>query len=402
MKILLSVPYFVPAWSFGGPVKVVYDLAKQLISFGHEVTVITTDVLNQRERQKQKTDRIDNIEVIYFRNLSNVLAYRYNFYYPLGASNWLKNNIRQYDIVHCHEMFHWLNVQIAKECEKTNVPFIVQAHGSMNKVRVEAKLTFVKKLFYALYPKILGSAAALIVSTEQERAIECKAYHQWLRKHTYVVPNGVPIQQITFPSRNDEDRKKIGIAPGGKFILYFGRIQFIKGIDITIRALSLITNIRYKYIIIGRDEGELSKLLKIAKEKNVIDRIIVLGPLFGDALKIYIRNADLFVFNSRSEGFPMAVLDACAAGLPVILSKECNVPEVEQWGAGIMLENNTPEATASAIQHFFQHPELQKTMQQQAHELIRQRFNTFTVTNQYLSIYKEIVLATRTRSLQNT
>lgn len=391
MKILLVTPYFAPAWSFGGPVKVVYDLSNELASRGHTVTVITTDVLTKEKRNPQATDSINGVEVIYFRNLSNVLAWRGNFYFPLGLKRWLRKNIRRYDIVHCHDIFNWLNVYVTRQAMRNNIPFVVQPHASLDKVRMEAGPKLIKHLFLKFYPKILSAAAAIITSNEHEKMVEVSRLVKQPGTKVYIVPNAVPESQLSRPRRSDQFRAHLGVSKNEKFIIHFGRFQAIKGLDITIRALGLLKDIAFKFILIGRDEGMLARIKALAAELHISDRLIVSGPLFGESLVEYLSNADLFVLNSHSEGKPLAIMDACAAGLPVVISPGCNMPEVGRYGAGIVLGENTPAATAKAIRTFFSDPRLQENMRQQCHQLIKDHFNIRKITDQYYSIYDQCV-----------
>ena len=82
MKILQVIPYFVPAWDFGGPLPVCYELSKQFVKRGHEVAVWTTDALNARSRIAQPEETIDGIQVRRFKNVSNSFAYRHNISSP--------------------------------------------------------------------------------------------------------------------------------------------------------------------------------------------------------------------------------------------------------------------------------------------------------------------------------
>ncbi|MFA6473942.1 MAG: glycosyltransferase [Patescibacteria group bacterium] len=391
MRILLVTPYFAPAWSFGGPVKVVHDLSKELVSRGHQVTVITTDVLSRGKRNEKRNDLIHGVEVIYFKNVSNYLAFHFNFYFPFSLKSWLSRNIKRYDIIHCHDVFNWLNVHVARKAMESQIPFVVQPHASLDKIRMNAGPRFIKFLFLKFYPYILSSAKAIITSNEHEKSVLFSRQVKQPEQKLFVVPNAVSEEQISKPHHSESFRARQGLQANEKVIIYFGRFQAIKGLDITIRALALLKGFPYKFILIGRDEGMLPRLTTLAAELGIREKLIILEPLFRDKLVEYLSNADLFVLNSKSEGKPLAIMDACAAGLPVIISPGCNMPEVGRYGAGIVLEDNTPQATASAIQRFFSDEKLQMDMRIKCHELIKRQFNLRIIVDQYISIYKQCI-----------
>lgn len=394
MKILLVTPYFVPAWSFGGPVKLVYELAQQYAKAGHDVTVATTDVLDKQHRHHESSAMLDGIHVLYFKNLSNWLAYHLNAYIPLGFAGWARRHLHEFDVIHCHDAFTWLNVVISRQAPRLKRPYFVQPHGAFNEDRVSARMTWFKWLFIKLFPGVLRNAHRIITSTEKEKNLEItRIDHSYIKK-TIVVTNGIDAGQIRAPATDDRIRKELGVGAKELFILYFGRLQFIKGLDISVEALTQIKDLQWKYVVIGRDEGVLETLQRRITEAELQHHVVFHKPIFGPKVKEILAVADVFLFNSRSEGLPMAVLDACAAGLPSIISAECNVPEVGEYGAGVVLPENTPTATATALRQFATlGEEKRKIMQQRCHQVIREKFNLDDVVQTYLQLYQSAIIA---------
>lgn len=390
MKILLVTPYFVPAWSYGGPVKLVYELALQLQKSGHQVTVVTTDVLDRTKRYSESSAVLEGVQVHYFKNISNTLAYRFNAYLPRGFKQWCRAHVHEYDVIHCHDAYTWLNVVIAREATRQGKPYFIQPHGALNATRVAARLRLAKKLFLSTFSFVLQRASGIIVSTQAEKDIEVARLDPGLVAKTSVVTNGVDTSQITPPIHDPILRQELGIQPDELFILYFGRLQQIKGIDISLEALALLPDVPWKFVIVGRDEGEQAGFEQQIAHHHLQDRVQFLGTVFGPRMKALLAAADVFLFTSRSEGLPMAVLDASAAGLPSILSAACNVPEVGEHGAGIVVSENTPTNVATALRTFkSQTPTERQRMQSRAHDLIREKFNLTLVTQQYLHLYQQ-------------
>lgn len=390
MNILLVTPYFVPAWSYGGPVKLVYELALQLQKSGHEVTVVTTDVLDRTHRHSESTAVLEGVRVHYFKNMSNTLAFRFNAYLPRGFRQWCRMHLQEYDVIHCHDAYTWLNVVIAREATRQGKPYFIQPHGALNATRVVARLRFAKKFFLSIFPFVLRRASGIIVSTQAEKDVEIARLDARLIAKTSVVTNGVDVSQITPPSHDPHLRQELGILPNELFILYFGRLQQIKGIDISLEALALLPDVAWKFVIVGRDEGEQAGFERQIAHHHLQDRVQFLGTVFGPRMKALLAAADVFLFTSRSEGLPMAVLDASAAGLPSILSVACNVPEIGEYGAGIVVSDNTPTQVAAALRSFaIQTPAERGHMQTRAHDVIREKFNLTLVTQQYLHLYQQ-------------
>ena len=100
MRILHVTPSFYPAWAYGGVTRCAYELCRSLVRRGEAVSVWTTDVLDVKDRTKEITATVDGIEVRYFRNLSNRLAYHQQLYLPRGLSAHARRHIRDFDLVH--------------------------------------------------------------------------------------------------------------------------------------------------------------------------------------------------------------------------------------------------------------------------------------------------------------
>lgn len=395
MNILLVSPYYVPAQSYGGIVKVVHELAQEMNKLGHAVTVATTDVHDAVSRATTGKSFEEGVSVVRFKNLSNGIAYRYNVYLPVGWVRWCTNNLRKFDIVHCNDAYTWMNIVVARKCHKQNIPYVIQPHGALNSERVRFHLYFVKRIFLYVFRRMFLGASSLVVSTTREKEEEVRALFPTLLPKTVVIPNGISEMQLSNPVIDQEFRQQFGVGEGMKLFLYFGRIHPVKGIDITLQALAKVRGVRYKFLIVGRDEnGELQRLKVFASQLGIAQNFLFRKPTFGTEMQRILHSADVFLFNSRSEGLPMAVLDACAAGLPSILSPYCNVPEVSIYKAGIVLSSNTPEETASAIQQLCSTTTMDSAhMRQQCHALIRDRFSLKVVTSQYIRLFSSLLKA---------
>ena len=104
MKILQVISSFPPAYSYGGPLKVAFNISKELVKNGHDVTVYTTDVYDSKSRLQYETNPeiMEGVKVYRFRNISNALS-RKNFSCAPSMFFFLKNNIKDFDIIHLHE-----------------------------------------------------------------------------------------------------------------------------------------------------------------------------------------------------------------------------------------------------------------------------------------------------------
>ena len=333
MKILMVIPYFVPATSYGGPVKVSFDLSRQLVRRGHEVTVATTDVFDDTSRIRILDEVIDGVSVIRFRNLSNAVAKRLNGYTPVMFIPWLRRHLGEFDVVYCHDFFTLQNIAVSFFCRRRGVPFLVQPHGCLSPVRQKARFSTLKNGFISLFGHVLRNACRIIALTAEERA-SVLAIDPALASKTVVVPNGLDLGEFSSVPAIDL-HARYEIAGDHKIVAFIGRLSYIKGIDIALEVLAAIKDTAsFTFLVIGPDEGERERLKLLARELGIGERVVFAGMLDGAEKLRTIKSCDLFLFTSRDEGLPMSVLEVAALGVPQVISQECNVPELATYGAG--------------------------------------------------------------------
>jgi len=98
----------------------------------------------------------------------------------------------------------------------------------------------------------------------------------------------------------------------------------------------------------------------------------------------------MFVLPSYSEGFSMAVLEAMACGLPVIITNKCNFPEIGKYKAGIIIEPNINQL-GRELENLISNPNLCKEMGENGRKLVRERFTWDEVADQMINLYEKII-----------
>ncbi len=141
--------------------------------------------------------------------------------------------------------------------------------------------------------------------------------------------------------------------PGGKVLLFIGRIHPKKGISELVRAFaSFATSAEgsdWHCVIAGWDDGgHLGGLQGEVAREGMEGRILLPGPVFGAEKHAALQHATAFVLPSFSEGLPMSVLEAWAHRLPVLMTAECNLPEGFAEGAAVEITTD-PAAMAAAF-----------------------------------------------------
>jgi glycosyltransferase involved in cell wall biosynthesis len=158
-----------------------------------------------------------------------------------------------------------------------------------------------------------------------------------------------------------------GVLRGGPRLVTVGRQYLEKGTGIAIRSLPLLLD-DYpgaELHVVG-DGSALTSLRRLAAELRVERRVVFHGKVEHDEVLRQLRAADLFCLLSASEGFPKAVLEALACGLPAITTRVSVLPHLLATGCGALLEEASPEAMARAVRACLGDPLRYRTMSELA------------------------------------
>ncbi len=374
MKILQVIPSFIPAYSYGGPLKVCFDVSRELVKRGHQVTVATTDALDDANRLVALEETREGVQILRFRNISNRLAKQFNGYLPIGYYRWAKLNMAKYDIVHCHDTFTLQNIITSHFCSKYNIPYLVQPHGTLSPVSQKSRFKLIKRGFLKLFSNVFSKAKHIITLTENEKQQVTSIYPN-LSSKIEVIPNGIKLDDFQNILKIDL-HEKYQLPKANHIIGFIGRMQYIKGIDISLDILAeLKGKLDFTYLLIGPDEGEKDKLDKLIGEHGLQDHVHYTGILKGQEKMETIKACDLFLFTSRSEGLPMTVLEVAALGVPQIISNTCNVPEVGESKAGFEIDLVDKEAFVEKIYQVLKDTDLHESLSRNTRTMVSNHFD---------------------------
>ena len=325
MKILQVIPYFTPRR--GGDVNICYNLSKQLVNRGHEVIIITTDFEFDEEYAKS----LVNVRIIPFKVIARIGL----FLISPSMKKWLKNEIRNYNVIHLHNLQSYQNNLVYRYTKKYGVSYVLQAHG-LDPKRLEED-TLKKWYNWVWGYGILKDASKVIALTKTEAEKYKKMSVD--KDKVEIVSNGIDLLEYENLPKEGEFRGKYEIKDEEKIILYLGRIHEIKGIGLLVEAFSdLIKEMDdIRLLIVGPDYGYLSTLQESIQKLKIEEKVLFTGPLYGkEKLKAYI-DADAYVLPSTYEGFPTTVLEACACGTPVIITDQCGITDIVDSKVGYVV-----------------------------------------------------------------
>jgi glycosyltransferase involved in cell wall biosynthesis len=324
-KVLHVIPALAPR--YGGPSAAVVGMCRVLIAGGVPTLIASTDA-DGRGRLTVSTGQIESyagVPAIFF---PRVASESFKWSAPLEA--WLRERVADFDIVHIHAVFSHSSLAAGRACRAAGVPYIVRPLGtldpwSLNHHRLR------KQLLFRFGVRSLLSGAAVVHYTSNEERRLAESVLPWLPPGA-VVPLGI------------EDELFIrGTGPAAaraSSVLVLSRIDVKKGIDLLIRAFheaSADDRCRsWTLDIAGNgDSAYVAQLRRLAEAGPARSRIVFHGWVQGEQRTALFRRASVFALPSHQENFGIAIVEAMANGVPVVVSPGVNLAaDIHAHGAG--------------------------------------------------------------------
>ncbi len=334
---------YLPAVRYGGTIVSVHGLCKALAARGHEVHVFTTSVDGPVDSDVPLSQpvEIDGVRVWYFR--SKRLR---KLYWSPPMARALVGHIGTFDVVHLHALFVWPVWAAARAARRAGVPYLVAPRGMLEKALIRKKSRMMKSVFMAAVGRWLLEGAAAIHVTSAREAAEAMAFGFALPS-IHEVPNGVDV--VDEPGTPSAASPPVAVILGGApFVLFIGRISWKKGLDRLITAMTDAPSVRL--VVAGNDEEGYRQTLEAqAGAAGLGSRLVWVGPVQGADKAALLARAQALVLPSYSENFGNVVLEAMAAGCPVVVTPEVGVASlVRESQAGCVIDGD-PVALGSGL-----------------------------------------------------
>jgi len=345
MKILQITNSFLPV--IGGQEKVVLELSKGLVKKGHEVSVLTTNYLCEREIESKAN--FEGIEIIREKNDLWLAGYGYS---P-KAIEWLKKNYNKFDVVHCHGYNRYLPEFAVKFLFK-KIPIVFTAHGFIH--------TKKNMLFKHLHDLTIGRVVRKANVCTALTQLDFPDYEKLgvSKDAILMLPNGVDVEKFSKKNEKTVRNFKTRFKLGEKVLLYVGRIHESKGLQYVVEA---IKDLNVTLLIVGRDGGYKEALEKKINELGIGEKIVFAGGLSDKEVITAYQSSGAFVLFSEWEGFGIVIIEAMAAKLPVISSDRGAIPYLIGDGEnGLMSEFRNVENLRENIGRIFKDKKLREKL----------------------------------------
>lgn len=366
-----KILFCVTKGNFGGAQKYVYDLATNLSKAAFDIVVACGegDALPKMLEEK-------GIKTIRINNLTREIKILDEFKVCKELINLIR--FEKPDIIHLNSSkiggVGAVAGQIARILEKNYKPTIIftsHGWGFYEKYR-----PFLIRLFYYLshWLTIMLCDQTIAVSEKTKQDI---VFLPFIENKIKVIHNGIDNFDL-LPKKNSEKVVLFSIA----------ELHNNKGLDVALRALSLLPKeIKEKitYSIAG-DGEEKENLENLVKELGIEEMVNFLG--FKDNAKQLLSSANIFLFPSRTENLPYAILEAGFAGLPIISTSVGGIPEIiKDMQNGILVHPQNPKEIAEAIIYLLDHTEKQKEFGSEIKKIVSNFFSLDKMLSKTLEIY---------------
>ncbi len=371
MRIVQVSPFFYP--HAGGVESHVRAISGELARQGHEVTVLTS----RHRPDLPESEAFEGYRVVRTRMWGSP------FNTPISPQTARVLPGLPADVVHLHYPPPLSSYYAVRGLRRVRTPVCLTYHCDLYLGGVVGEL--LTGLYSAvLLPPTLRRADRIVVHTRSYGTTSRALRNRPLE----IIPSTVDTRRFHPRIDGGVVRQRLGLE-GRRVLAFTGRLVPHKGVDVILRAMRELPP-DVALLVVGHGP-RLADLHSLARRLGLSDRVRFCPDVSDDDLPAYLRAADLFVFPSqnRLEGFGLAVTEAMASGLPVVIADMPGVREVIEPGReGLLVEPLIAHDLAERVRELLDDPARRAAMGAAARARAEERYGLETVTRQLLTVYE--------------
>jgi glycosyltransferase involved in cell wall biosynthesis len=351
----------------GGITSYLFTLAKGLVQRGHSVHVITSG----GNKEEAFLSAGAKIKVLNIRTKSELDPKIYMALNPL--SRYMRDH--KIDIIHAHTritqvMGAWLK-------RRMGCPYLSTCHGFF-RVRLSRKL----------FP-CWGDAVIAISGAVEDHLINDFGVS---KSKVYRVENGVDLDEFTAPDSDKKIKLRKQFDLGAEPIIgMIARLSDVKGPDVLVEAFKrVLENIPdAKLLLVG--EGKMECVLRGMVERLQLQEHVRFFPVVNRTSEM-LSLFDIFAMPSRQEGLGLSIMEAQAAGLPVVATRVGGIPSlIENGKTGVLVEPGNSDALAKAIVKLWGDQNQLREIGTAARESIRKNHSAYKMLDKTIDLYQQLI-----------
>ena len=272
-----------------------------------------------------------------------------------------ENNLT-YDVVHSHYWLSgWVGLALARDMD---VPHVATFH-TLSLIKMQSRAGEAEPIHrQRIERELMADTDQIVAFSPHERDAMARLYDAD-PDHIELVPCGVDLARFR-PLNQEESRERLGIN-GDKVLLFVGRIESLKGLDLLVHtAAQMETCQGMRVLVVGGDdgkEGEAARVRQLVQDLDMDEIFDFVGRVDQENMPLYYSAADVCVVPSFYESFGLAALESMACGTPVVASRVGGLSTVIQHGrTGYLKSWRCPEAFANSLEMIISSKRLQNSM----------------------------------------
>ncbi|MBC7782498.1 MAG: glycosyltransferase [Burkholderiales bacterium] len=384
LRILHVITSLDPA--AGGPPNVLLRLAAAQAALGHSVATLSyggAGIADRVAKDLANVPQSSRVENIYLERVGFIERR-----FSLAARAKCDELVARFDIVHLHGVWDSVLRYAATAASKHRVPYMIAPHGMLDPWSLSQKKLKKRIALVLMYRRMLNRAAALHLLNADEESLLAPLR---LTARKVILPNGIYLDEIN-PLPEPGSFRKAHPALGDRpYVLFLGRLHFKKGLDYLAAAFAELAGkmLEIDLVVAGPDDGEGTNFQRAIAEAGLGARVHLVGPLYGRRKIEAFADAAVFCLPSRQEGFSVAIVEAMACGVPVVISRACHFPEVQGAGAGIITELR-PLEIAGALGRVLSDQATRDAMGVAGRSLVSGKYTWASIAAKSIEIYYDL------------
>ncbi len=380
MRVLHVIPSV--SASHGGPTVALKLMVEGLSAAGVQVEVATTADPGAARPTGASTN---GVRYHYFARQARF----YTISWPLWG--WLRREAAAFDLLHVHALFSFASTAAATAARRAGVPYVIRPLGTLAPYGLRQH-RLLKSISLRLVERRALERAAALHCTSQLEANEIQALG--LSTCTRIIPLGIDVARFHEPQPPDWLARRAPRLAGRRVLLFLSRIDRKKGIELLLAGVAQLQKESTKpvaLVIAGAGEpAYLRALQQQAEQLGLTESVLWAGHLEDHDKRAALAAAHVFVLPSEAENFGIAVVEAMAAGVPVVLSRDVALTaDVTAAHAGIGIERNVP-ALVKALHQLLRDETLRAEMGRRACQLAQEHFSQQIMTDRLLELYRSV------------
>lgn len=309
--------------------------------------------------------------------------------YSKGLKQALDEHIPTVDLVHIHSLWTLPNSYGSLLAYKHGKPVVVSPHGSLESWAMKRSGWKKRVCEYWFQRKELERAQCIHALCDAE----VEGFRSFgLTNPVAVIPNGVDLDAFANMPDSTEFTNLFPHAKDKRIVLFLSRVHPKKGLAHLLKAWKQIVHDYHDVILVvaGPDDGHLTAINDLTTDLELQNQVLFTGALYGREKLAAFSAAEFYVLPSFSEGFSMAILEAMASELPVLISDKCNFPEVSEFNAGLVVSANALD-TEKGLRELLSMGQSERiNMGRQGRALIESSYSWDQIAQKYLDLYEWI------------